>query len=130
MLIDKDYSHMKHLSQTEFYETKYTGFFVNNKRHGEGCVELRDQNLQIVGWYLGRFENGVRHGMGEDFLIAESGDSYKMINRQYNRGHLMKNHIEDDKVHFVEDIISHLEYFGFMGIVRRLDTEADKNQLY
>jgi hypothetical protein len=39
--------------------------------------------MEIVGWYLGRFENGVRHGMGDDFLIVprDEGDVYKKISR-------------------------------------------------
>lgn len=56
-------------TQKEFFETKYSGFFVNNKRSGEGCVELRDESLGLAGWYLGRYENGIRHGFGQDILI-------------------------------------------------------------
>lgn len=42
---------------------------MNNKRSGEGCVELRDEDLGLAGWYLGRYENGVRHGLGQDIFI-------------------------------------------------------------
>ena len=87
--------------------------------------------MEIVGWYLGRFENGVRHGMGDDFLIVprDEGDVYKKISRQYNRGHLIRNHTQEESEEFIEDIISHLEYFGFMGIVKTKD-DSNNNQLY
>jgi hypothetical protein len=56
-------------SETEYFETKYIGFFIDNKKSGEGCMELRDQSYNLKGWYIGRYENGVRHGIGQDVMI-------------------------------------------------------------
>jgi hypothetical protein len=75
----------------DFYETKYIGFFYNNKRSGEGCMELRDEDLNLVGWYIGRYENGVRHGLGQDVMI-EDNDKYFINPKIYNRGYLVQNY--------------------------------------
>ena len=102
----------KHLSQELYYETKYTGFFRNNSRMGEGCVELRDKDtFELVGWYLGRYENGVRHGLGMDiFIIHENnGDvKYKMIEKNYSKGHLSHAAFQDIKGVIVDDIMQNL----------------------
>ena len=122
-------------SQKKYFETKYTGFFLNNKRAGEGCVELRDSELCLVGWYLGRYENGVRHGIGQDvFLIRDElteEDRYRMVERVYNKGFLVKEHSKEAQVKEVDDILSNIAFFGFMGLIERQKPDVGEagNQL-
>ena len=119
-------------SQREYFETKYTGFFVNNKRAGEGCVELRkfnedDDSYELVGWYLGRYENGVRHGIGQDVFIIHDEltdeDKYQMVERVYNKGFLVQEHAKEAQKKEVDDILSNLSFFGFMGLIERQQPE-------
>lgn len=78
----------------DFYETKYIGFFSNNLKSGEGCMELRDEELNLVGWYIGRYENGVRHGLGQDvFIESDEEEKYRIVPKIYNRGYLVRNYL-------------------------------------
>ena len=120
------------MSQTEYHETKYSGFFLNNKRSGEGCVELRDDGLGLVGWYLGKYENGVRHGFGQDIFICcdenSDDDKYQIIERTYNKGVLVSK-LGRSKGKIVDDILSNIKFFGFMGLVEKdePDYQSDLN---
>lgn len=132
------------LSQSEYLETKYIGFFSNNKKSGEGCTELRNDNLELVGWYIGRYENGMRHGIGQDVLIMKQKTdrsryqenemlagqptevmSYKIIPRIFNKGHIIKTYmgLQNEKV--VDDILTHLEFFGFIGLIDQQDEDLE-----
>jgi len=95
---------------------------------GEGCVELRDINtLKLVGWYLGRYENGVRHGIGQDILILENMQDasikYKIIDRNYNKGRLVVDSFLDTVAIVVDDIMQNIKFFGFMGLVKSCETK-------
>ena len=85
MLDDCDNKYnMYQIYSEDHYETQYKGFFVDNKRCGEGCIELRDDDFDLAGWYLGRFENGVRHGIGKLITILPHNllddiDRYRMV---------------------------------------------------
>lgn len=113
-----------------------------------------------MGWYIGRYENGVRHGLGQDVMIVSEGDLdpaehpgnenvvgrevglgqgnaaseeasdnsqsvtdyYRMIPRVYNKGHLLRASQGLSRPKVVRDILSNLDFFGFMGL---LDQEED-----
>mmetsp|Transcript_9997 Transcript_9997/g.15132 ORF Transcript_9997/g.15132 Transcript_9997/m.15132 type:complete len:146 (-) Transcript_9997:2404-2841(-) len=128
-------------SQTHYLETKYSGFFINNLKSGEGCVELRDDDYNVVGWYMGRFENGVRHGIGREIIIMDSTsninspnqsglgnqvygkDRFKMTPRVFNKGHPVPIYSEG-KEQIVEDILGNIDFFGFMSQVEKGEDEG------
>jgi len=73
---------------------------------------------------MGRYENGVRHGLGQEVLIMaedvenkEGVERYKMIPRVYNRGHLLQTYSTADQSRIVTDILSNIDFFGFMGLI-------------
>ena len=70
-----------------------------------------------MGWYIGRYENGVRHGLGQDVFIEREEETYRIIPRIYNRGLLVMTYqnLENDLI--VTDILSNLSFFGFMGLI-------------
>ena len=82
-------------------------------------MELRDEELNLVGWYIGRYENGVRHGLGQDvFIESDEEEKYRIVPKIYNRGYLVRNYHQNyDSEIVVSDILSHLEFFGFMGLI-------------
>ena len=56
-------------------------------------MELRDEELNLVGWYIGRYENGVRHGLGQDvFIESDEEEKYRIVPKIYNRGYLVRNY--------------------------------------
>ena len=141
-----DQQKSRFLSQFDYLETKYIGFYSNNQKSGEGCTELRNDNLELVGWYIGRYENGMRHGIGQDVLILrqktersvgkfddadviagqpEEVMSYKIIPRIFNKGHIIKTYmgLQNEKV--VDDILTHLEFFGFIGLIDQQDEDLE-----
>jgi hypothetical protein len=90
-------------------------------RSGEGCMELRDEELNLVGWYIGRYENGVRHGLGQDVFILQEEDQYQIVPRIYNRGYLVQTYHNLESELQVSDILSHLDFFGYMGLIDQQD---------
>lgn len=113
--------------EATFIVTKYTGFFNDNRRQGEGVVELRDENNDLHGFYLGRYENGARHGIGQRVLINHDAlrphEKYEITPQLYNDGFLVKS-FERQKF-LSEDILINVDYFGFLGVVESLRNEKE-----
>jgi hypothetical protein len=85
-------------------------------------MELRDKNdFALMGWYIGRYENGVRHGVGQDVMIEREDETYKIIPRIYDRGLLVMTYQNLDNDLIVTDILSNLDFFGFMGLIDQQD---------
>ena len=108
------------VSQVTYLETKYSGFFVNNEKSGEGCVELRDREYNVVGWYLGRFEFGVRHGIGREVLVQTEQDTprrspekFIITPHVFNKGNMVP--FFNAKSEYVDDILTNIDFFGFMS---------------
>ena len=120
-------------SETEYLETKYNGFFINNEKSGEGCVELRDLDYNVAGWYLGRFENGVRHSIGRQVLVIQEegtpsvasyrGKSvrFEITPKVFNKGNPVPFY--DAESVYVDDILTFIDFFGFMSQIEKSDDD-------
>lgn len=81
---------------------------------------------------MGRYECGVRHGIGQQVMIEPDIDNvelerYKIIPKVYNNGNLVRNEHEDKNMLIVTDILSNIDFFGFMGLIEQQDDEMEAN---
>lgn len=110
-------------------------------------MELRDKNMNLKGWYIGRYENGIRHGLGQnvwiesqynqqssegifsEFQSSQYSEKYRIVERIYNKGHLLNTTgaLKPKEDLLVDDILSSLQYFGYMGLIDQQDEEVDQN---
>ena len=70
-------------------------------------MELKDFQMNLIGYYLGRYENGVRHGIGQEITILTHSDTllYRVVERIYNKGYLIPNSDNSIKTKIVDDIM-------------------------
>ena len=116
------------LQEEALLTPRYTGFFKNNKRMGEGCVELRDQTMELWGYYLGRYENGKRHGVGQRIQVL-SDQRFEITHQLFKGGVLAPSHA-DTKFQAI-DLMSNIYYFGYLGIVpNSAPLSEDEQTLY
>lgn len=110
-------------------------------------MELRDKNFILKGWYIGRYENGIRHGLGQnvwiesqynqlgagdgiysEFQSSQYTEKYRIVERIYNKGHLLNTSValrgKEDLL--VDDILSSLQYFGYMGLIDQQDDDISQ----
>ena len=90
--------------------------------------------MTLIGWYLGRYEGGMRHGKGVDIIMLNSededlDDSYKIVPRCYNKGAPISHLNSLDNIKIVDNILLELNFFGFMGRIENYDDTVPVNDL-
>jgi hypothetical protein len=54
-------------------------------------------------------------------------EKYRIVERIYNKGHLLSNNgaLNFDQDRLVDDILSSLQYFGYMGLIDQQDDDIE-----